>query len=242
MKPQPEDANIRVNVTPSGNEVTIRTGEAPEVRYPQPIKIEGTLNAPAQFLLGKETVDQDTHLRIYGQDGRLELYLKDTDKDSMSVIIGALKKNPDMLEFKINTEHRYTVSDFLKYVKTRRYFFTNPSEHAKLVANMQKWNAKIETMLVQENDQKGNSNFQIEQKVKAVEGLVEKFDLTMPIYQGDGNLKFSVEIGLDPRNTAVLIYLYSDELHELEVRQKEKLMGEALKEFDDKKFSKVIVS
>lgn len=243
MKTQPDESNLRVNITTSGSEVTVRTGEAPEVRYPQPIKIEGTLNAPSQFILGKEIVDQDTHLRIYNQDGKLELYLKDTDKDSMSVITGTLKKNPDLTRFNINSEtHRYSVSDFLKFIKTQRVFFSNKAQHASLIVNMQKWNAKIETILVQENDQKGNSNFQVEQKVRAVDGLVEKFELTIPIFQGDVNLKFSVEIGLDPKNTAVLLYLYSDELFELEFTQRTKLMGEALKEFDDKKFSKVIVS
>lgn len=243
MKTQPDESNVRLNITTLGSEVIVRTGEAPEVRYPQPIRIEGTLNAPAQFLLGKETVDQETHLRIYNQDGRLELFLKDTDKDSMSVITGTLKKNPDLSKFNINSEtHRYSVSDFLRFIKTQRVFFSNKAQHASLISNMQKWNAKIETILVQENDQKGNSNFQVEQKVRAVEGLVEKFELTIPIFQGDVNLKFSVEIGLDPKNTAVLLYLYSDELFELEFTQRTKLMSEALKEYDNKKFSKVIVS
>jgi len=233
---------VKLNVGPGGNDVTIRKGEAAPIRYPEPIKIDGTLNAPAQFLAGKEVIDQETHLRIYGQEGKLELYIKDTDKESKSVITGSLKKNPDLAEFKINGEHRYTVSDFLKFIKSRRFFFTNPSDHAKLVTNMQKWGAKIETVLVQENDQKGNSNFQIEQKVRAVEGLVDKFSLSIPIFQGDVALKFNVEIGLDPKNTAVLIYLYSDELFELEMTQRAKLMSEALKDFDDKKFSKVIIS
>ena len=233
---------MKVEVNATGNEITVRKGEAAPIRFPEPIKIDGTLNAPAQFLLGKDVNDQETHLRIYGQEGKLELYLKDTDDKSKSIITGALKKNPDLAEFKINGEHRYTVSDFLRFIKTKRVFFTNPSDHAKLVTNMQKWGAKIETVLVQENDQKGNSNFQIEQKVRAVEGLVEKFSLSIPIFQGDVNLKFNVEIGLDPKNTAVLIYLYSDELFELEYTQRAKLMSEALKEFEDKKFSKVTIS
>lgn len=236
---------MKLNVTPSpdGKEIVIRKGEAAPVRYPEPIKIDGTINAPAQFLLGKEVKDQDTHLRIYSQEGRLELYLNDTDDKSKSIITGSLKKNPDLTNFKINSEtHRYTVSDFLRFIKTQRFFFSNKAQHASLIANMQKWNAKIETILVQENDQKGNSNFQVEQKVRAVEGLVDKFELTIPIYQGDVNLKFSVEIGLDPKNQAVLLYLFSDELFELELTQKAKLMSEALKEFEDKKFSKVVVS
>lgn len=234
---------MKIEVNATGNEITLRKGEAEPIRYPQPIKIDGTINAPAQLLKGKEVKDQDTHLRIYNQEGKLELYLNDTDDKSLSIITGSLKKNPDLARFQINSDnYRYSVSDFLRFIKTQRVFFSNKPQHASLIANMQKWNAKIETILVQENDQKGNSNFQVEQKVRAVEGLVEKFELTIPIFQGDVNLKFSVEIGLDPKNTAVLLYLYSDELFELEFTQRAKLMNEALKEFDDKKFSKVIIS
>jgi hypothetical protein len=233
----------KVNITPSGNEVVVRTGKAEDIRYPQPIKIEGVLNAPAQFLKGKEVKDNDTHLRIYNQEGKLELYLKDTDKDSMSVITGALQKNADLAEFNINSlTFRFDVANFLRFIKTKSFFFANKEQHKKLISNMQSWNAKIETVLNQANDQKGNSNFQVEQKVRAVEGFVDRFELSIPIFQGDVSLKFTVEIGLDPKNSAVNLYLFSDELFELEIKQREKLMKEALAELDDKKFSKVVVS
>lgn len=182
-------------------------------------------------------------MRIFNQQGELELHLFDTDKDSKSVITGSLKKNTDLAEFQINSlTYRFDVAGFLRFIKTKSFFFANKEQHKKLINNMQTWNAKIETVLNQANDQKGNSNFQIEQKVRAVEGFVDKFELNIPIFQGDVSLKFTVEIGLDPKNTAVNLYLFSDELFELEIKQREKLMKEALTEFDGYLFSKVVVS
>lgn len=222
---------------------TIRTGEAEDIRYPEPIKINGVIESPAQFLKGKKIEEEKAHIRIYNQEGKIELFVNDTDDKSMHVISGSLTKNKDLAEFQINSlTHRFPVDAFLRFIKTKRYFFKNKEQHAKLVMNMQSWNAKIETVLVNANDQKGNSNFQIEQKVRAVEGFVDKFDLRIPIYQADEAMDFTVEIGLDPKNTAVNLYLFSDELFELEMTRRAVLMGAALKEMEQYKFSKVVVS
>lgn len=232
--------NVQIN---GPGEYTVRHGEAEDIRYAKPILITGTIDVGSQFLKGKENNPLHTHLRIYKQEGRLELYINDTDPNSMHLIIGQLKLNADLAEFQINSlTHRFSVSDFLRFIKTKRVFFSNKDQHAALIKNMQAWSAKIETVLIQANDQKGNSNFQVEQKVRAVDGFVDKFELNIPIYQGDVALKFTVEIGLDPKNTAVNLYLFSDELFELQVTQREKLINEAIGEYRDYTFSKVHIS
>lgn len=224
-------------------EYTFREGDASPIQFPKPITINGVLDAPAQYLKGKRIVDETSHIRIYNQQGVIELYVNDTDPNSMHVIKGALTPSKDLAEFNINSPtHRWDVAGFLRFVKQRRFFFANKEQHTKLIANMQSWNAKIETVLVQANDQKGNSNFQVEQKVRAVDGFVDRFELMLPIFQGDVPQKFTVEIGLDPKNTSVLLYLFSDELFELEVVRRDALMKAALKEMDGYNFSKVVVS
>jgi len=237
-----EDFNLKIeNSTPG--EYIVRHGEAEPVKHQKSISISGVLDAPAQFLKGKGIDSDNAHLRIYGQEGKLELYIQDTDPNTNHVITGQLKKNCDLSTFQINSlTHRWTVSEFLRFAKQNRFFFANKEQHAKLITNMQAWNAKIETVLVQANDQKGNSNFQIEQRVRAVDGFIDRFELNIPIYQGDVSLKFTVEIGLEPKNTAVLIYLFSDELFELEITQRALLMKAALGEMEAQKFSKIVIS
>jgi len=234
--------NEKLVMTTPG-EYVLRTGEAEDVKHEKSISITGVLDAPAQFLKGKTIDPFKSHLRIYQQEGKLELYIQDTDPNTNHVITGQLKKNQNLSEFQINSlTHRWSVPDFLRFVKQNRFFFSNKEQHSKLITNMQSWNAKIETVLAQSNDQKGNSNFQIEQKVRAVDGFIDRFELNIPIYQGDVSLKFTVEIGLEPKNTAVLIYLFSDELFELEITQRATLINAALAEMAEQTFSKVVVS
>lgn len=233
-----------LNVKPvAPGDYTIRYGEAEEIVHEKSIEISGVLDAPAQFLKGKTIDDGKAHLKIYQQDGKLELIIGDTDPHTTHKITGSLTKNKYLSAFNINSlTHRWSVADFIRFVKENRFFFANKDQHSKLVTSMNAWNTKIETVLVQANDQKGNSNFQIEQKVRAVDGFVDKFELNIPIFQGDVSLKFTVEIGLEPKNTAVLIYLYSDELFELEITQRATLMKAALAEMESQEFSKVVIN
>lgn len=233
-----------LNVKPTApGDYTIRYGEAEEIKHERSIEISGVLDAPGQFLKGKTIDDTKSHLKIYHQDGKLELIIGDTDPHTTHRITGSLTKNKYLSAFNINSlTHRWSVSDFLRFVKENRFFFSNKDQHSKLISNMQAWNSKIETVLVHANDQKGNSNFQIEQKVRAVDGFTDKFELNIPIFQGDVSVKFSVEIGLEPKNTAILIYLFSDELFELEITQRATLMKAALAEMEGQKFSKVVIN
>lgn len=237
-----EELNVKIENSVPGD-YTIRHGQAEPIKHDKSISISGVLEAPYQFLKGKQIDSEKSHLRIYNQEGKLELYVQDTDPNTNHLITGSLTKNSNLCAFQINSlTHRWAIADFLRFVKQNRYFFANKEQHSRLITNMQAWNAKIETVLVQANDQKGNSNFQIEQKVRAVDGFIDRFELNIPIYQGDVNLKFTVEIGLEPKNTAVLIYLFSDELFELEITQRDLLMKSALSDMSSQTFSKIVIS
>jgi hypothetical protein len=229
---------------PTGSELTIRTGDAEEIQYAKPISIDGVIDAPAQFLAGKfvEAHNDNSHLRIYGQEGKLELYVNDTDPNSMHVIKGSLKKSTDLATFQINKDTRFSVGDFLRFIKVSRFFFASREAHGKLVTSLQKWSGNIDTAIRQHNDNKGNSDFQLEQKVRLADGFVDKFDLLIPIFQGDTPVQFTVEIGLDPKNAAILIYLFSDDLIELEAKRRAQLMETALNEFEKYTFSKVVIN
>lgn len=185
---------------------TVRKGEALEAKAPKSIILTGVLEAPAQFLQGKVIEPLNTHLKIFNHEGKLELVVNDTDPYSTHVIIGSLSSNKTLQGFQINSAKRYSISEFLKFIKTMRFYFADRSAHDALIQSIQKWSVKIEKVIVEHNDQKGNSNFQLETKVQAVEGLVHKFDLNIPIFQGYPKQKFTVEIGLDPKNTEVMLY------------------------------------
>lgn len=237
---------IHLNISdPTGEfkELIFRVGEAIPAKTPRSIIIDGTLSAPFQFLEGKKGVfeDKDIHLQIFKDKGKLVLHLRDTDPYTEHVITGALRRDSVLEQFKINTDYRWRVSELVKFIKTMRYYFSSADEHKKLLDNLQKWSAKIETVIKEHNDQSGNSLLMLEKKVNDVD-LNRTFNVELPIFQGYDKKKFKVEIGLDPKNTSVELYLISDELIELEIGFREKLIAEEISKFDSSTFSKVIIS
>ena len=239
---------ININVTGETKELIFRKGDALPVKHKDPINLSGTLEAPFQYYEGKkgkgEFLPDDCHLQILKDKGKIVLVVNDQNPFSKCTVTGSLNLDSILQQFKINSDHRWTIQEFLKFIKTMRFYFADRSAHASLVASLQKWSVKVERVIVEHNDNKGNSNFQLETKVQesAKDSLISKFDLLIPIFQGYSKVKFTVEIGLDPKNTHVMIYLISDDLIELEIGQREKHIQDVLDKFNEFPCSKVVIS
>jgi hypothetical protein len=122
-----------------------------------------------------------------------------------------------------------------------RYYFPDKEQHKKIVESLMKWSAQINTVLNESQDNKGNSKFDIERRVSGVP-LMNSFTIEVPIFQGYPAQKFDVEIGLDPKALQVDIFLISDDLIELEIGQREKLIESEMEKFKDFPCSKVVIS
>jgi hypothetical protein len=233
----------KINIIPQGGELIIRHGKAEEIVYPKDVVINGTLGAPFQFLQGRGELDEkQIHLLIDTNNSQIQLVIGDVDPHTTHTIAGSLSFNPELTAFKINTAYRWSVRDFIKFCRERKFFFNNHTEHAKLVDGLMKWSANIETLVKEFNDQKGNSLFQLETRVKKADGFIESFTLSVPIFQGYPKLVFKVEIGLDPKHTGVDLFLISDELMTLIYQERERIIAEEVKKFDKYSFSKVVIS
>ena len=234
---------VQVFLNGEQKEVVVRTGEAEKIVHPKAINLVGILAAPFQFYEGKkEHCPADKcHLQIKKDSGEIKLVILDTDPHSTTTITGSLKKDGFFDSWGINTEERWTVSEFLKHIKMQRTFFAVKDECDQLVDSLQKWNAKVETVIKQHNDNAGNSLSMLERKVSEI-GLKTKFNLSIPIFQGYAKQTFTVEIGFDPKNTQVDLYLFSNELFELEITHRESLIESELLSFKDFDCSKVVLS
>ena len=222
-------------------EYIIRKGDADIIKHQKSITISGTLGAPSAFLRGKRVEDITCHLRIQKDRGILELHIQDTDPHTEHVITGSLKRDSVLESFQLNTEKRWTVREFLKFIRERKFYFSDPAHHFKMIESLRKWEGEIQTILKEHQDTQGNSLTMLEKKVTGVK-FVDNFNLTIPIFQGYPKETFTVEIGLDPTSTAVNIFLISDQLFELEANKREAILEKELKEFDDHLFSKVVIS
>lgn len=232
---------MKINLTTEQKEIVIRKGTAIEARAPKSISITGTLQAPFQFKEGKTLDPLNCNIQIANDKGEITLHVQDTDPYTTHVIKGELKQDSALKTFQVNSEKRWDVKEFLKFVKTMRYYFADKTAHKNLIESLQKWHVKVERVINETNDNKGNSNSQLETKVREVE-LINKFDLNIAIFQGYEKKKFTVEIGLDPKNTAVQLYLISDELIELEIGHRETLISKELAKFKDFNCSKIQIS
>jgi len=234
-----KDLNITL---PDGTkELILRTGDAEKIAYPKGIKIDGILAAPYQFYEGKKPEAKDCHIQIKKDTGHIALFILDTDPNSSSLITGRLYKDTYFEQWGINTEKRWTVSAFLKHIKMQRTFFTEKTECDAMVQSLQNWNAKVELVIKNHNDNSGNSLSLLERKVSDIE-LKTKFSLSIPIFQGYPKQKFTVEIGLDPKSSSVELYLFSNDLFALEIEHREKLIDEELSKFNGFPCSKVVLS
>jgi hypothetical protein len=238
---EPEQADTHYHFTPTGSELTIRHGEAEKIVYPKGINISGILAAPFQFYEGKAPDPAKCHIQIKKDAGIISLHILDTDPHSSSLIQGSLTKDGYFKEWGVNTEKRWTVSAFLKHIKMQRTFFTEKTECDAMIQSLQNWNAKVELVMKQHNDNSGNSLSLLERKVSDIE-LKTKFSLSIPIFQGYPKQKFTVEIGLDPKSSSVELYLFSNDLFELEIEHREKLIEAELSKFKDFHCSKVVLS
>lgn len=233
---------MKLNLTTEQKDITIRKGDALPPKAPQSISIDGTLGAPAQFLAGRGKIDeQNAHLRIYKDLGKLELFIQDTDPHTTHKITGSLKRDSILNGFAINSDKRWAVADFLKFIRTMRFYFPDKEQHASLIQSLQTWSVGITRVIQEHNDNTGNSKYLLETKIRDVK-LLTKFKIELPIFQGFAKHVFTVEIGLDPKAVTVDLYLISDELIELEIGVRESTIEAELKNFDQNTFAKVIVS
>lgn len=235
---------MKLNLTTEQKEITIRKGDALPAKPGRSIIIAGVFSAPFQFLEGKSSLAADTeniHLLIHGHTGKLELHLRDQDPYVEHVITGSLSRDSNLALFQINSDKRWTVREFVKFIKTMRYYFAERDEATAIVDSLNKWQAKVETVIKDHNDTSGNSLLMLERKVGDIQ-LKTKFALNVPIFQGYPKVKFTVEIGLDPKANQVDLYLISDELIELEAQTRETIIEKELKQYEKWAFSKVRVS
>jgi hypothetical protein len=147
---------VNISVESKNGELTIREGKALELAHPSPISLNGTLEAPYQFLQGKiqnnDFTPGDCHLIIKKDVGHLQLVIFDRNPHSAINIVGKLTPDTMLERFCINTDQRWSVSEFLKFIKTMRFYFADKAAHAQLVLSLQRWSVRVERVINEHND------------------------------------------------------------------------------------------
>lgn len=210
-------------ITPSGNEIIIREGKAPDqlpLKEPKIINIDGDIHSVANFLKDRENghssqnVDKSKAIVTVDKHGRVITLQLDPENHYGATITGKLTQSEELKEFGINTMSRYDRKQLLDLIRFNRLFFEDKAEHEKVVAGLYKIRFKSETEINQAKDNSGNKTNNLEIKTVADDGFVKHFTLTIPLFKGFPSEKITVEICYEVINGAISFWLESIGLKE----------------------------
>lgn len=191
-----------------------QTLETPKMFYDKAVKLNGTIEAPANFFEKRESEHPKLkcHVLYNYRKGTIK-FVTEENREINYEVSGMIKQNPDMLALGINTGKIMGVTEMSKLVRMNKLFFADKDENLVLVSNLQKFRANAQVEIEQMNDQKGNVRELYE--IKASQNLKLDFDLLMPVFVGQPNKKFRVEICFAVRDRNIDFWLESVELNEL---------------------------
>ena len=198
--------------------------------------VDGSLAAPAEFF--EKNVKEagmfdlkDCQLRTNRKDLKIVLYCG-VRAEFKTEISGALRSNPDLAAFKINTEERWKVKDLVKLLKMRKFFFQDKDLCDKLTTTLMSFKAKFEATIEKSDDLKGTTVDAYATKLSHEMDLT--YSLNMPIFIGTTPTLFKVEICVDasdPRD--VKFWMESVGLAEAQVSVRDQYIDEQVAKFSE---------
>ncbi len=214
---------IKVNVEEGVKTLVIehRNGQALPLKEPVKIDINGTITAPGTFweqrkqlYTAENPLDvKKCHALIDRRKRTIHLICDETNAYNAEVK-GTIKVNPDLLEFGFNTVKRRTCKDAALFFKMNAHLFDSKEDCMKLVSQFKDLKYRITHEIEMSDDRKGNTTDKMVSRLNGIK-LADSFNLNAPIFDGEENVKFRVEIELDVRDTEIEVLLVSQEYDEI---------------------------
>lgn len=224
-----------IKVIPQGSELIIRDGKAQELFPPRKVKISGNIEAPGEYFQKRwspeiEALKDKTHVTVDNENLTISLVVNETDHHCVEVG-GKLEFFGDFLSFNINRPQHYSVSGLFKMLRMKRAYFKNREDHALVLDQLKKFEANTEVQFKSTNDFKGSTALQKIQVCKT--NLTYSFILNIPIYKGLPEMSFPVEIEFEPTDGSIVCWLVSEDLAELEIKQRDEIINAQVALFKD---------
>lgn len=231
--------DIKITVEPGVKEVFFRTGEAPIIHPPKSIEFEGLITTPIDYFLSRQGQKENyfdlskTLVVVEISKGQITLYGNPSDKFG-DVITGQLFGNPVLQEFNLveGGGTRYvSPSDLADVFRRNLRFFASPDEGRRLIYELKNLKVNTNGKVDRTSDDRGNKKTNFEQAVES--NVPVDFVLKIPIFHGGKPIAFKVEIFLEVNGSSVTCSLFSAELIDLVERERDALITEAIKGFED---------
>ncbi|CAA0253788.1 hypothetical protein V2605_03595 [Tenacibaculum maritimum] len=214
---------VNIHVQDDAQSLEVLHGEAMPRREPEKVIVKGLINAPYEYLLKRNDVieHKKSHLIVNESSGIITLVI-DEKAPYQDTISGSLKLNPDFEKFGINTGKTRDTFELADFIKMNRFFFSDKNVAMKLVSYLKNFKAKVNKQIEQSNNDRGNVRLLQNQVVES--NIPEAFDVVLPIFKGQTEQKFRVEINIDARNFECS--LISPDANDLINEVRSKLLGE----------------
>jgi len=231
--------DIKITIEPGVKEVFFRTGDAPIIYPPEVIEFDGLISTPVDYFLSRQGQKDNyfdlskTLVVVEISKGRITLYGNPSDKFG-DVITGQLFSNPVLQEFNLveGGGTRYvSPSDLADVFRRNLRFFASPDEGRRLIYELKNLKVNTNGKVDRTSDDRGNKKTNFEQAVES--NVPVDFVLKIPVFHGGKPIAFKVEIFLEVNGSSVTCSLFSAELIDLVERERDALITEAIKGFED---------
>lgn len=213
-----------------GSEITIREGQALELKEPVQNIIEGDINSVATFLSirqPQDLINANKAVVIADKDNLKISLLLDPENPYGAEVHATLEISSELKEFHINQSYTYSREQFVKLIRFNKIWFDSADVHEKLLTQVMAFTANTNVDVKAASDNRSNKSFGLNKATTS--DLLPDFILNIPIFKGENNSRFRVEIAYDVTEGSVKFWLESVELHEATTKKTDEIFSTQLK-------------
>lgn len=214
-------------------EVIYREGKAVEIKSPVPLRFNGHLQAPADWMENRNALEllekKNCHVETDENDLSVRFVIDYRD-EYRDIITGKLVRHKIIDEFKINGAETYTDKSLAKFFRQNAFYFENKELNKKIVETLMTFSAQVDRNMKNEQDLQGKKKLAYEQTVKT--NVPASFVMKAPLFAGYEDKTFEVFICADCTSVDVKFNLESVDLFRMFEEEARKLIDEQVKRFE----------
>ena len=195
----------------------VLTGEAPKQHNPQPVIIEGNIDAPSRFIQGRsaEFENSKRHCFVSKTNGTIVMILNEQSIVDKYTVCGKIEIGAKFKALGINKDSvAYSPVELANKLKLLRAMFKNKMEHAKICSTLRNLNATVNKEIESLDDRKGNLTANFKQTVQS--NMPDAIMLSLPLLEGEPAVDIEINVILEADGASqIKCYLESVDAAEL---------------------------
>lgn len=206
---------LHVKIEGDQKELTIRNGEALELKPPREIAIQGCVDSVQNWLKKrKDTIDEKKAFILVSYNGYRFKLTVDEKEFYNTTVESVMELSPEMKAFGINSDKKWEPQKLSEFIKMNRSFLESKEVAADLVTRFKNFKTTVNKIIDKQKDDRGSYD---EKRSQAVDSnLPPKFNVKLPIFKGMEAITFEIEVYIDPTSLdcSLVSPIANDFIHE----------------------------